>query len=470
MAVDVSGRTGVAAGLSRVTVSAPRRRVDLTVPEHLPVIEVLPELLRHAGEDLADDGERQGGWLLRTADGAVLAPGQSLFAQGVRDGALLFLAPASARWPEVEFDDVVEAIADGSRRHGPAWSALDNRAAALAAAGVLLALPLLALAGLGVAPGVGGPVALAVALLLAGAGVAGSRAYGDAVLGVAFGAFALPYAFVGGALTVAADAGMGVFGALGWLGAPQLLVGSVAMTIVAVAGLVGVAGVRAVFVAGATAGALGVAAGLGGYAGPATSVAAVTVAALVCGIGLPPLLAIRLGRAPVPPLAVDATEGAGRGPDRQEVGAAVARTSRILGGLLVGHAVVCGLAMVVLATHGGLFGRLLVAVGAAALLLRARLFVAVAHRTPLLLAGLAGLAAVGAALVLVAAPPTLTALCVTAVVAAMATMVVGSGERRPASPYLGRLADLLDTLTVVAVIPVACAVLGLYSQVRALVG
>ncbi|HTJ37375.1 MAG TPA: hypothetical protein VL738_29450, partial [Dactylosporangium sp.] len=33
---------------------------------------------------------------------------------------------------------------------------------------------------------------------------------------------------------------------------------------------------------------------------------------------------------------------------------------------------------------------------------------------------------------------------------------------RPASPYVGRAADLLDTLCVVAVIPLACAVVGLY--------
>ena len=38
-------------------------------------------------------------------------------------------------------------------------------------------------------------------------------------------------------------------------------------------------------------------------------------------------------------------------------------------------------------------------------------------------------------------------------------------SRRPPSPYLGRAADLLDTLVVVSVIPVACAVVGLYDAV-----
>ena len=50
-------------------------------------------------------------------------------------------------------------------------------------------------------------------------------------------------------------------------------------------------------------------------------------------------------------------------------------------------------------------------------------------------------------------------------VAPAATVAAGATwTRRPPSPYLGRAADLLDTLAVVAVIPVACAVLGLYGM------
>jgi hypothetical protein len=51
-------------------------------------------------------------------------------------------------------------------------------------------------------------------------------------------------------------------------------------------------------------------------------------------------------------------------------------------------------------------------------------------------------------------------------VLALMTVVAGATwSRRPPSPYLGRAADLLDTLVVVSVIPVACAVVGLYSAV-----
>ncbi len=43
-------------------------------------------------------------------------------------------------------------------------------------------------------------------------------------------------------------------------------------------------------------------------------------------------------------------------------------------------------------------------------------------------------------------------------------------RRREPSPYLGRLADIVDVVAVLALAPVACAVLDLYTWVRALAG
>src|SRR3954470_12735805 len=170
-------------GLARVTISAPQRRVDVALPEHVPLAELLPEVLRHAGEGLADDGEKHGGWLLRRTDGVALATGQGLFPQGVRDGEVLHLVPARDDWPELEYDDVVEAIAEGARRRGSAWTPASTRTATLAAAGVLLALGLVGLLVAG--PAVGGTAfaGLGVAVLLALAGITASRAYGDARAG-----------------------------------------------------------------------------------------------------------------------------------------------------------------------------------------------------------------------------------------------------------------------------------------------
>jgi hypothetical protein len=122
---------------------------------------------------------------------------------------------------------------------------------------------------------------------------------------------------------------------------------------------------------------------------------------------------------------------------------------------------------VVLAASDSLSARLLVLVSAAALLLRSRLFVTLRQRVPLLAAGLFGTAALGLGLLAHdTGPGTLIVLSVGGLALALVTVAAGATyAQRPPSPYLGRAADLLDTLVVLSVIPVACAVVGLYGAV-----
>jgi type VII secretion integral membrane protein EccD len=469
-------------GLARVTINAPQRRVDVALPEHVPLAELLPEVLRHAGEGLADDGEKHGGWVLRRTDGVALATGQGLFPQGVRDGEVLHLVPARDEWPELEYDDVVEAIADGARRRGSVWTAASTRSATLAAAGVVLLLGLIGLLLAGPAT-TGAPYAgLGVAVLLALAGVTASRAYGDARAGAAFGAYAMPYAFVGGAALVATADRVGALGWLPWLGDSELLAGAVALLLIAALGGVGVAGSLRLFTAGAVVGLFTAVAALVSMFTTAAGAAAVLAAILVCGIGALPLLAIRFGKMPTPPVTLptgsEAAEGftgpgaeraldaARERPDRATVFAAVTRTEELLAGMLLGHAVLAVGAFLVLATSGSLSTRILTGVAAAALLLRSRLFVTLRQRVPLVVGGLAGVFSLGWNLLAGAGPTTLLAVVGACLVLAIVTVSAGATySRRPPSPYLGRAADLVDTLTVVSVIPIACAVVGLYGAV-----
>jgi type VII secretion integral membrane protein EccD len=467
-------------GLARVTISAPQRRVDVALPEHVPLAELLPEVLRHAGEGLADDGERHGGWLLRRTDGAALATAQGLFPQGVRDGEVLHLVPARAEWPELEYDDVVEAIAEGARQRGATWSGSSTRTASLIAGAVLLAVGLVAILSDGPGWSDAAFVGLGVALALAVAGVTASRAYGDARAGAALGACALPYAFAGGVVLLAGDP-VGVVAPVSWVGGPQLLTGSVALLLVAALGAVGVAAYARVFVAGATVGLIAGLTAVVGFVTSAAGAAAVLLSLLVCGVGVLPLLAIRFGKMPTPPVTLpsgaDAAEGftgTGSGgldaarerPDRATVFAAVGRTEELLTGMLLGHAVLTAGAVVVLAVAGGTAARILIAISATALLLRSRLFVTVRQRVPLMTAGLVGVAALGLDLIGSASVETLLAVSVGTVFLALVTVVAGATySRRPPSPYLGRAADVLDVLVVVSVIPVACAVIGLYGRV-----
>src|SRR3954468_4823135 len=469
-------------GLARVTISAPQRRVDVALPEHVPLAELLPEVLRHAGEGLADDGEKHGGWVLRRTDGVALATTQGLYPQGVRDGEVLHLVPAHNEWPELEYDDVVEAIAEGARRRGSAWTPSSTRTATLAAAGVLLGVGLIAVMLVGPAWNAAAYVALGVAVVLAFAGVTASRAYNDGRAGAALGAYAMPYAFAGGAVLVASNDRVGVLAPLPWLGDSELLAGSVALLIVAVLGGVGVAAAPRLFTGGVVIGLLGAVSAVVSMFTTAAGAAAVLISVLVCGIGALPLLAIRFGKMPTPPVTLPIGSDAAAGftgasaagtldaarerPDRETVFAAVSRTEELLAGMLLGHTVLATGAFLVLAASGSLSSRILIAVSAAALLLRSRLFVTLRQRVPLVVGGLVGVFALGIGLLRSASALLLLVLVAAALLLAIVTVVAGATySTRPPSPYLGRAADLVDTLVVVSVIPVACAVVGLYDAV-----
>lgn len=444
----------ISTGLARVTISSPQRRVDVALPDTVPLADLLPELLARAGDGLADEGERHGGWVLRRPDGTALSTTVGLADQGVRDGMILHLVAARTAWPELEYDDVVEAIAAGARRYGMGWSPRAGRYTALAVAGLLLAVGLVA------APRTHqvGP-ALAVALVLIAVGAAVSRAYGQSDVGAALAGFGLPYAFVGGLLAVAGPAG------------DRLLVGSAALLLAGAVGALGVAHALRVFVGGATAGALGVAGAVIGVWTTPAGAAAVMLVLLVTGVAAVPLLAIRFGKLPMPLVTVPGAVP----PVRARIFAAVARTDEMLTGMLLGLAVAAVGASTVLVRGGDPVALVLVGVVGTTFLLRARLFVTVRQRLPLLGIGVAAVVLL-AGRWLAGTPAHADrqgALVVAVAPAAVALLVALAGSRyadTPPSPYLGRAADILDALCVVSVVPIACAILGLYGRMRGIVG
>jgi type VII secretion integral membrane protein EccD len=464
-------------GLTRVTLHTPQRRVDVALPATVALAELLPELLRHAGIGLADDGEQHGGWIARRADGTQLDEAKSLSQQGVRDGEVLHLVPAREQWPELEYDDVVEAIAAGARKHGTAWTPNATRVSTLAGGGVLLLAGVTSLLQGGPAWLPGGYLALTVAVLLLVGGVLASRAYGDGIAGTALAGFALPYAFAGGALLLGGTDPAGVVPTMLWVGAPQLLVGCVALLLFAALGAAGVGHGARVFMAGGLVGLLGAATAL--LSGlHAAGAAAVLMAGLVCGIGLLPVLAIRFGKVPVPSITLprDAesfTVSTARNrsnpdmPDRSRVFASVSRSEELLTGMLLGYTVLAAVASLVLALVGGTSGRVLIAVGATALLLRSRLFITIRQRAPLIAAGLLGHLLLIGGLVFSAHDETRAFFIVGAVVLALIVVLAGQTWSRTApSPYVGRAADLFDLLVVVSVVPVAAWVLGVYAAIQ----
>jgi type VII secretion integral membrane protein EccD len=471
----------VGTGLARITISTPQRRLDVALPDRVPVAELLPELLRHAGDSghagdtgHAGGGNEHAGWVLRRADGVGLSPTRGLAAQGIVDGQVLHLAPLHLTWPQPDEDDPAEALAAGARRHGPQWSTGTTRVALLALAALLMAGGLAAalLHTSTLSPLVPATVAAAAGV----AGVLATRARQPAaglvgtVAGLAY-AFAAGASWAPGGEAVAAGAGALLVASLA--GAGAVAAGGTGN----VEGRSGVGQGRHVYVAGATAGLLGMPAALAGGVWGAAEAAAVLACVLVYGAGALPVLAIRLGGFPLPPIG-----GGGTSPEvpgREVVYASVARIDDLLTGALTGWAALAAAAIGVLLISGGWSGQLLAAVVAAVLVLRARLYVAIRHRLPLLAGGLAGGGLLAATwLVTAPAPAVPVAIVAVAAVAGVVALAATTADRRDPrsrrpesppprlSPRAARLADAADTLAVVAVLPLAAAVLDLYTAAR----
>jgi type VII secretion integral membrane protein EccD len=450
-----------------VTIAAPTRRLDLALPDNMLVAELLPHLLRHAEGALGEPSERYGGWVLRRATGTTLEPGRNLASQGVRDGELLHLDPAREDWPELAYDDVVEVIASGSRRAGRTWSPAATRHCGLAvtAGALLLGLAGLAATGPGwVLPGV---IALVVSLACAVLGILLSRAFKDASAGGVVAASGLPYAFFGGAWLLTEPGG-------GFLdvGAAGLVLGSSALLVISVLGHAGVAGPARFFVAGMAAALTGLLAATLALAGVSADGAAAVALTTVIGL-LPayPVLAGWIGRLPFPDLPNRAEEilQDQQMPRRADVFAAVVRASEVLTGFILSAAVCSIAAMTWLAlSEPGTAAVLLMIAAIVALLLRARLLPTPQQRVPLLTAGLLGLAGLGVGPVVTGAVSGVVLVALAAVVTAVALPSALIYSRKAPSPYLGRAGDILDIIAIMALIPLACAVAGVFDGIRGL--
>lgn len=497
----------------RVTVLAPRARLDLALPTDLTVAELVPMLCELAGESgpRARRPASPSAWCLAAVAGADMPPGATLAALGVLDGDLLRLRRRSEAPPPPVFDDPVDAVAEvvpavdgdpgpwghgrepGPWGHGPhpgpwghgreplsvrPWDVRCRRRAGLAAAALVtvLAAALLA-AGRGLGPRADPVVAVITGLTALGAlGAAARTAALDRAAAVALAAGSVPLAAACGFAAVPGAPGAGhvllatalaaaaAAGALAVLEDPEpVLVG----TVVA-----------------ATAGAL--AALLGTFdAAPPAGLAAGAAAAAVGMLPMLPKISAGLAGLPAPVvpttpeemLAADAQWQLDTADDIRHH----ARLAHVyLGGLVIGACLVAGVGAALAATAGGTVGTVFAAVVVAVLLLRSRSYAtALASGAPLV-AGLAtatalvavvagtvtsartGLVGTGTGLVEVGAGLGLL------VAASVAVGLVRHGAPREPSPVARRTVDIIEAMLVVATFPLALWVLDLYRAVQGL--
>lgn len=443
------------AGLVRVSVRAGSARVDLAVPGVVPVAELLPDLAAELG--VLDVATLHAGYRLLRADGSALHPAEGLAEQEVLDGDVLLISVGADEERPRVYDDVVEAVADTVERAWRPWDAAAARWTALIAATALLGVGAVAL---GLARDEGVPVlaggaAAAVLLLVAAAVLARTR--GEHQVGTAAAWLAAPYAAAAGLAATPDEPVLRLPLAIAGGGVCAVgLIGMVILTRTRFALLPPLA------VGAAAAGCGGVLAGMDD-AEPGVAAAVVLVVGVVLGLGLPLFAAATTGlRPPNPQSNQDLIE------DPEPL-----RTEDVEQRVRIGREMVLALGvtvalLVVLATPMvvdlGVEGAALAGVGAAALLLRTRNYRTYGEVAAGVAGGIGGLLA----LVISASilhPDWRPAL---AGIGAGAGVLVLLSALRPGRPplRLGRLADVAESGTVLALLPLLALASGLTDAVR----
>ncbi|MFJ8582312.1 type VII secretion integral membrane protein EccD [Micromonospora sp. NPDC093277] len=456
--------------MTRLVVAGPRRRIDIAVPADVVVADLLPALLHHLGEELADAGLAHGGWILQRLGEAPFDEQASVGSLALRDGETVFLRPQADQIPPVHFDDVIDGVATAVSERSGLWRPEMVPVAAVTAAAVAAAVSLVVLA----LPGPAADRSLVAAVLgllsLVGA-FAYARGLGDRRFGVLSAATATAAAALAG-LTVP---DLMSTPAAPVLGGAQTLAGSTAAAIAAVLAGYLAGHRRAAFVAVAAAAAFGALGGgltVAGLSG-AQSAGVVAVVATLLVVSVP-LAAARLARirlAPLPTKPEHLQEDIDPEPSAPLL-ARGAGADRGMTALYAGGGAATAVALVVLAAHGGWAAVLLVVLVAVARLLMIRPMTSAWHRLAVGLPAVLGLAAVAVAgLAGASSWVRLGAGLGLAPGAVLVLFLVARalGERRP-SPYWGRAGDLLQLLSTVALVPVLLQVMGVYAVARGLGG
>ena len=488
-----------ATGFCRVTVAAPEARIDVALPEDVALVDLYPEILRLSGQS-QPEGAPTGYHLVRR-DGTVLDAGRSLAEQRILDGDLLLLRPFAESLPSAVYDDVSDAIASAVSRDRRRWTDDLMQAAGLTAGVLLLVMMAFALwfanpvsRDMHSLPGV---IAGATGILLVALAAVRARVYDDRASSIALGLAALPHLLLAGSGIFPVDRHEGP-------GRLHFLVGCVVVLVASVL-LVGLLPQGdSPFVAAAFLAAIGTVATFAAVLTDAavSEVAAVTAVAAIAVVAWLPSLSARFARLPIGFRSPDqiakgrdwGNGGAGAsGPgsrmpedeavDFERIGAQARRGHELLLGLVAGcSAVVVGSAGVVLGFSDNSWAQALALAAGVATMLRARLFHYTSQVVCLLVAGI--LTLMGLILGLALNPPTAALLAFlqgdgsqldirtvwfAGSIAAGSALLVAVGlivPRKGVSPFWGRLLDIFDATVLLSLIPLALAVLDVYSMAR----
>jgi type VII secretion integral membrane protein EccD len=451
---------------SRVTVVAPRTRIDVALPAGVAVADLLPMLLEMAKETTPDGGARHGGWCLAKLGDAPLDPSRTLASLGVIDGELLQLRRRTENPPPPLYDDVVDAIAEASPDSFRPWTKQTARrigyfagalALVLAAVAVLMTGPLFGGSAVGAAVAAGAAGVVAVTL-----GAVFARGYQEETTGVIIAAAGgLPMAFVSGLYIVP-----------GGIGRPSLLLASALTLIFAiVSGYLLQAGFTTFVAAGTTAAIATLAFGIATViAHPAPGIAAGTAAVSLAALSVLPRLTIQLARLPLPNVpgsAEDLKEDTGF-PDYHSIERRAGRAHASMTGMIIGCGIAAAISAIITAGKGDVWAISMAIASTLVLLLRARTYANGSQAIALLATGMlaAGGIMVGWLFVSTTGERLLWVFGSLILLGAGALVLGVIFPDQRFSPPLRRTVEIFEAICIAVLLPLALAVMNLYGALR----
>ncbi|MER7056711.1 type VII secretion integral membrane protein EccD [Streptomyces sp. NPDC000351] len=476
-------------GFCRVTIVAPDSRIDVALPDDVPVADVYPEILRLSRQTAAE-GAPVGYHLVRR-DGTVLDSSRSFAAQRILDGELLTLRPFSESLPPAVFDDVSEAVASAVTHDRSLWHGDLTRAAGLVGGGVLPAL--LAFVAWNADPrhdmhGLPGILAGIAGVLLLVLGCVRARVYDDRAAAIALGLGALPNMGVAGSGLLSLSEGQGIGKLQFLLACAAVLVTSVVLALCSPRG-------DGPFVAFGTASALALVATFVALlrAWTPAEIAALCAPVAVGALAFLPGMSMRFARLPIgfdAPNATSRSYGTDPEPhepvDAERIEAQARRGHELLVGLVGGCSLLALGSALVLGFSDGLWAQLLALATGIALLMRAQLFRYTAQVSTVVAAGLGSLVALGLGLAI--DPPSamvrdalagdrtdldIRTVWLIAAIAVAAALITGIGlvaSRSGLTPFWGRFLEIAEGFFLLTLVPLALAVFDVYASVRSMTG
>ncbi|MFF4660212.1 type VII secretion integral membrane protein EccD [Streptomyces sp. NPDC001381] len=479
---------GTGLGFCRVTIVAPDSRIDVALPDDIPVVDLYPEILRLSRQTPAE-GAPVGYHLVRR-DGTVLDGSRSFTAQHILDGELLTLRPFAESLPPAVHDDVSEVVAAAVTRERTLWGGDLTRAAGLVGGGVLpVLLAFVAWTGdprhdMHSLPGV---LAAVAGVLLVALACVRARVYDDRASAVALGLGALPNAAVAGSGLLPLADGQGIGKLQFLLACAAVLVAAVLLTLCSPAG-------DGPFVACVLASGVALAAVFAGILAHWTpsEIAALCAPLGVGALAFLPGLSMRFARLPIgydtrdpAPRSAYGAEPAPQEPvDVERITAQARRGHELLVGLVGGCAILAVGSCAVLGFSDDPWAQLLALATGVALLMRAHLFRYTAQVAPVLAAGLGSLVLLGLGLALNPPLPVLRdaltgdradldlrTIWLVAAIAAASAIVTAIGliaSRGGLTPFWGRFMEIAEGFVLLTLVPLALAVFDVYATARSM--